>query len=578
MKQDVMSCSAVEPKCPCYAAMEVKEAFMGNPQFKETNYYGAESFSAEGKKKSGCLHYKYGRHSWNINGLCVNCGLSKSIDKDGKTSYGMRSVPFKGNYDAHQAESFEAQAPRGHKMMTKELGRLIPKMDSQDGLGDNAIVYAHYFNPYGIGEWWILEWDGKDEMFGYADLGYPELGYISLSELESVSVGGMELPIERDLHWQQKTLGQVKSGLKSSYGAESHGYSYAYNDGHSDARKREEYRPNLSSTKQESDFKKILKQKAEFSAETMKCFICSKPASNQRSLRMSPFTKDGDLWLCNEHNNLFDFGLFAKGNILAWTHPNGTKYVQGRMLKDAESFDGKRRLATWKEIAIEQKKEYDYKNWVEADKQIDYLNGIYRYLEECTDEEFEDWFINIDQPEMSNFAFDYKDMWGNTTDRDERMNHFGGYINMLRQEQQNMFPDSFYDAETSEHPRVYSESTGIGWAKSFLKAKKENPYKNIDWHKMMGNGEEKTIGGVEYIIFSDNSALKTKETWINGELDDVDWELASPIRIDKTSGKGVYGAESHRDSKGRFTSKSAISFTTAAVLGLVGAYLWRGKN
>ena len=37
-------------------------------------------------------------------------------------------------------------------------------------------------------------------------------------------------------------------------------------------------------------------------------------------------------------------------------------------------------------------------------------------------------------------------------------------------------------------------------------------------------------------------------------------------------------AESHRDSKGRFTSKSAISFTTAAVLGLVGAYLWRGKN
>ena len=44
----------------------------------------------------------------NINGMCVNCGLSKSIDKDGKTSYGVRSVPFKGNYDAWQAESFSA--------------------------------------------------------------------------------------------------------------------------------------------------------------------------------------------------------------------------------------------------------------------------------------------------------------------------------------------------------------------------------------------------------------------------------------------------------------------------------------
>ena len=81
------------------------------------------------------------------------------------------------------------------------------------------------------------------------------------------------------------------------------------------------------------------------------------------------------------------------------------------------------------------------------------------------------------------------------------------------------------------------------WAKSFLKAKKENPYKNIEWHLMMGNGERKTIEGVEYAIFSDNSALKTKETWINGELDDVEWVLASPTRIDKTSGKGVYEAE-----------------------------------
>jgi len=123
-------------------------------------------------------------------------------------------------YGEHNAESFEAQAPRGHKMMTKELGKKIPPLYSQDGKGDEAIVYAHYFNPYGVGEWWILEWDGENEMFGYADLGFPELGYISLSELENVSIGGMELPIERDLHWREKTLGEVKQAV-SKYRAES---------------------------------------------------------------------------------------------------------------------------------------------------------------------------------------------------------------------------------------------------------------------------------------------------------------------------------------------------------------------
>ena len=45
--------------------------------------------------------------------------------------------------------------------------------------------------------------------------------------------------------------------------AESHAYSYAYNEGHSDSRKKEEYRPNLTSARQEGDFKKILKQKGD---------------------------------------------------------------------------------------------------------------------------------------------------------------------------------------------------------------------------------------------------------------------------------------------------------------------------
>ena len=54
------------------------------------------------------MHFKYGKHCWAYSGngaICGDCGLTTYIDEDGKKSYGTRSVSFKGNYDAHQAES-----------------------------------------------------------------------------------------------------------------------------------------------------------------------------------------------------------------------------------------------------------------------------------------------------------------------------------------------------------------------------------------------------------------------------------------------------------------------------------------
>jgi len=213
--------------------------------------YGAEHPSGEGKLKVSGQDFADGSLMVGVGTEDLGVGdpdlVEMMIDKDGKIDYfslpiGLdgwnRTYNIKpshygklkteketnttpgGDFNRFYAESFEAQAPRGHKMMTKELGKKIPPLYSQDGKGDEAIVYAHYFNPYGVGEWWILEWDGKDEMFGYADLGFPELGYISLSELENVSIGGMELPIERDLHWREKTLGEVKQAV-SKYRAES---------------------------------------------------------------------------------------------------------------------------------------------------------------------------------------------------------------------------------------------------------------------------------------------------------------------------------------------------------------------
>ena len=83
----------------------------------------------------------------------------------------------------------------------------MPKTYEQDGKGNEAVVYLHYFR--GGMDWYITEKDMGDEQiqaFGLADLGmgFPELGYISIEEL-------VENGIELDLHWTPKTLAEVKS-------------------------------------------------------------------------------------------------------------------------------------------------------------------------------------------------------------------------------------------------------------------------------------------------------------------------------------------------------------------------------
>ena len=83
----------------------------------------------------------------------------------------------------------------------------MPKTYEQDGKGDDAIVYLHYFKNNM--DWYITEKDMEVEQiqaFGLADLGMgsPELGYISIEELT-------EYGAELDLHWTPKTLREVKA-------------------------------------------------------------------------------------------------------------------------------------------------------------------------------------------------------------------------------------------------------------------------------------------------------------------------------------------------------------------------------
>jgi len=98
----------------------------------------------------------------------------------------------------------------------RNIIKTIPKTLEQDGMGDNAIVYLHYF--IGCSDWYITEKDAGNiddapevrgqqlQAFGLCDpcRDGGELGYVSIKEL-------IDSGVELDLHWTPKTLGEVKS-------------------------------------------------------------------------------------------------------------------------------------------------------------------------------------------------------------------------------------------------------------------------------------------------------------------------------------------------------------------------------
>jgi len=106
---------------------------------------------------------------------------------------------------------------RGMKLLTEELRKKLPPLYAQDGKGGKAVAYCKLFTPDSGFTWWITEGSPiKDQddneidfhFFGLVQGQFKELGYVSLKELEEVC-GPMGLPIERDLHWQPKTLEEI---------------------------------------------------------------------------------------------------------------------------------------------------------------------------------------------------------------------------------------------------------------------------------------------------------------------------------------------------------------------------------
>jgi len=97
------------------------------------------------------------------------------------------------------------------KVLIDNISNIIetmPKTYEQDGKGNDAIAYLHYFNANM--DFYITEKDMCKEQlqaYGLADLGYgAELGYISIKEL-------IDNNLEIDLHFNPKPLKELNKNI-----------------------------------------------------------------------------------------------------------------------------------------------------------------------------------------------------------------------------------------------------------------------------------------------------------------------------------------------------------------------------
>lgn len=94
-------------------------------------------------------------------------------------------------------------------LLPPELRETLPPLYANEELGLAAQALVKFFTPDSNWTWYATEFDGEDIFFGFVIGFEPELGYFSLSELESVR-GPMGLPIERDDHFKPKTLQELR--------------------------------------------------------------------------------------------------------------------------------------------------------------------------------------------------------------------------------------------------------------------------------------------------------------------------------------------------------------------------------
>jgi hypothetical protein len=100
------------------------------------------------------------------------------------------------------------------QLLTNELRRKLPPLYATEHDEDPPVI-CKFFTPDSQWTWYAIEFDGDDTFFGLVDGLENELGYFSLSELESVR-GPLGLAVERDLYFEPCRLSQVRGNRNES--------------------------------------------------------------------------------------------------------------------------------------------------------------------------------------------------------------------------------------------------------------------------------------------------------------------------------------------------------------------------
>ena len=95
------------------------------------------------------------------------------------------------------------------RLLPDDIKAQLPGLYENEDLGLAALAKVKYFTPDSNWTWYASEYDGEDIFFGLVIGHVAELGYFSLTELETIR-GPFGLPIERDLHFNPKPLQELR--------------------------------------------------------------------------------------------------------------------------------------------------------------------------------------------------------------------------------------------------------------------------------------------------------------------------------------------------------------------------------
>ena len=93
------------------------------------------------------------------------------------------------------------------QLLTQELLGKLPKLGQTEAEAD-PMVWVKFFYPDFGWTWYATEFDGQDTFFGLVRGDDEELGYFSLSELQS-NRGQLGMAIERDRYFEPCRLSQL---------------------------------------------------------------------------------------------------------------------------------------------------------------------------------------------------------------------------------------------------------------------------------------------------------------------------------------------------------------------------------